>query len=694
MRRFWGHNDLSSAPRFSRDDDQILALNYENLCDGDYLQKLFVTDPFNTKDNNLTTLFIGESNRSIASSSESALLNPEMAEDVILFGDSIPLGKHFHMKRLQRELQQSNKFYDSVSLQISRQVLVYEHIAQLMSTRCNAVLPNMGTMSAETKAISAVQFAKSLIFSALSCSLRMVRSVGDWKLVTSQNIKAVLSVLSHFLKAGQYASRWFEGSGNEIFCEVCSVFMHSVKSVLSANFLAMHRWDRSSFEEEIRLPLNGIFGLLAVGIITHDSDNMIVATNFLSVLVMMVEDRSESFIKRLKEELSFVPSSTGNTNMNVKNVPAKVSAKIKQQQQSMAKATPSKLPQKDRPTTSDVIEDSAPKLTYSGTDNRDAFPEPSIPIVSDSSGKLQSHGSGAKVWDKSIGAKVALEKEKEANKKPTKAMKQADPPKMLHEYLDSKESMMLPTTNLVVNYAMTDAGVPAKSNQGSNNENKVVREKLSSQQHELPTLTEVKRIEKDLKDAMHAVLLLPKSVVDMLRSYSSSLEASTPVVTSPGKKSTPVKNKEHVVSSTFSYQVASKVYSCGQNSYGELGLGDVSMRKTFTRISTLDEKGIISIGAGNEHSLFVTKEGKLMTAGYNDNGQCGVGTTQQVRQPTIVQALEDEEICYVHVYNGCEHTIALTKEGKVYSFGYNYRGQVSLCKCIAIILRPSLILFL
>ena len=48
----------------------------------------------------------------------------------------------------------------------------------------------------------------------------------------------------------------------------------------------------------------------------------------------------------------------------------------------------------------------------------------------------------------------------------------------------------------------------------------------------------------------------------------------------------------------------------------------------------------------------------------------------QVRTPSVVTALEGEEVSQVHVYNGCEHTLATTRDGKIFSFGYNYRGQV------------------
>lgn len=57
----------------------------------------------------------------------------------------------------------------------------------------------------------------------------------------------------------------------------------------------------------------------------------------------------------------------------------------------------------------------------------------------------------------------------------------------------------------------------------------------------------------------------------------------------------------------------------------------------------------------------------------------------QVRTPTVVAALEGEEIANVHVYNGCEHTLAVTRDGKIFSFGYNYRGQVSACRCWCIV---------
>ena len=61
---------------------------------------------------------------------------------------------------------------------------------------------------------------------------------------------------------------------------------------------------------------------------------------------------------------------------------------------------------------------------------------------------------------------------------------------------------------------------------------------------------------------------------------------------------------------------------------------------------------------------------------YNDNGQCGHGNKSRVSQLSLVEGLKGKRVVQVHAYNGCEHTFCVTEEGELYSFGYNYRGQL------------------
>ena len=119
-----------------------------------------------------------------------------------------------------------------------------------------------------------------------------------------------------------------------------------------------------------------------------------------------------------------------------------------------------------------------------------------------------------------------------------------------------------------------------------------------------------------------------------------------------------------------------EVWTFGQNSYGELVQGDTVTRKVPCRVTAVDEKSIVRVAAGNEHTVLLTADGTVYTAGYNDNGQCGQGSTERVGKLTPVDELRGHVVTQIHAYNGCEHTLAVTQEGQLFSFGYNYRGQL------------------
>ena len=63
---------------------------------------------------------------------------------------------------------------------------------------------------------------------------------------------------------------------------------------------------------------------------------------------------------------------------------------------------------------------------------------------------------------------------------------------------------------------------------------------------------------------------------------------------------------------TSNNNMSTYVWSCGQNSYGELGHIDLDSRKKFQQIEYFKNKGVHSIGSGNEHSAFVTSQGIII----------------------------------------------------------------------------------
>jgi len=88
---------------------------------------------------------------------------------------------------------------------------------------------------------------------------------------------------------------------------------------------------------------------------------------------------------------------------------------------------------------------------------------------------------------------------------------------------------------------------------------------------------------------------------------------------------------------------------------------------------------IVKIGAGDQHMGVLTKENKLYTWGYNDFGQLGWGLhgVDRVGQqkPNLVKGmLETEEI--VDFACGGGHTVAITKSARIFGWGSNTNGQL------------------
>ena len=55
-------------------------------------------------------------------------------------------------------------------------------------------------------------------------------------------------------------------------------------------------------------------------------------------------------------------------------------------------------------------------------------------------------------------------------------------------------------------------------------------------------------------------------------------------------------------------------------------------------ISELSGHNVVKVSTGKSHSLFLTNEGKVLAAGSNSSGQCGVGKRKdQLTTPKIIR---------------------------------------------------------
>ncbi|KAK8447797.1 hypothetical protein SEVIR_8G155100v4 [Setaria viridis] len=119
-----------------------------------------------------------------------------------------------------------------------------------------------------------------------------------------------------------------------------------------------------------------------------------------------------------------------------------------------------------------------------------------------------------------------------------------------------------------------------------------------------------------------------------------------------------------------------RVFATGLNDFGQLGIGS-SVTHTLepVEVSGFHER-VVEVSAGNHHSCAITADGKLFVWGRNSGGQLGLGkgAGKVVSSPTKVDCLTDFRVKMVAL--GSEHSIAVTDEGEVLSWGASGSGRL------------------
>lgn len=119
-----------------------------------------------------------------------------------------------------------------------------------------------------------------------------------------------------------------------------------------------------------------------------------------------------------------------------------------------------------------------------------------------------------------------------------------------------------------------------------------------------------------------------------------------------------------------------RVYTAGNNNKGQLGLGDTTDRFVPTLIPNLSN--CIAVACGDRHTCILTGDGKLHCCGFNVRGQLGIGSYENAHIPTLI--VDDPNspglAPIIKVSCGDVHTLVLTENGDVYTFGDNSNGQL------------------
>ena len=313
MNRFWGQNSGGSVQKLSRDENQMLALNYENLCDADYLNRLFTVQSGDQVDI--------QGQQAQQKDNESWVLTADTAEDIIVFGDDVALGKYLLQKRLIAGITSSASNHDVLSILVQRQVVVFENISRLVEARCSQQekLLKECSSSSSSSSSSVDQACSKLINSkgstgmnsmqsgkidfssiALSCALRALNLHSKNQLLRS-SVDPILSLLVTMYQERASASEVELNSGvDKSFLKVNETHLSDLREILCngvehgielfAACLNTYEKKNKQTEEHLKLAFSCAYGLLTIGVFSKCPGDTMMAFFYLTSLSMLLDE--------------------------------------------------------------------------------------------------------------------------------------------------------------------------------------------------------------------------------------------------------------------------------------------------------------------------------------------------------------------------------------------------------------------
>lgn len=127
---------------------------------------------------------------------------------------------------------------------------------------------------------------------------------------------------------------------------------------------------------------------------------------------------------------------------------------------------------------------------------------------------------------------------------------------------------------------------------------------------------------------------------------------------------------------TLSAGGSGTIYGWGHNHRGQLGGIEGAKVKVPTPCEALAALRPVQLIGGEQTLFAVTADGKLYATGYGAGGRLGVGGTESVSTPTLLESIQHVFIKKVAVNSGGKHCLALSSEGEVYSWGEAEDGKL------------------
>ncbi|XP_054728194.1 probable E3 ubiquitin-protein ligase HERC2 [Anastrepha obliqua] len=119
-----------------------------------------------------------------------------------------------------------------------------------------------------------------------------------------------------------------------------------------------------------------------------------------------------------------------------------------------------------------------------------------------------------------------------------------------------------------------------------------------------------------------------------------------------------------------------KVYACGEGTNGRLGLG-ISVNVSVPRqVPVLHQYVVkkVAVHSGGKHAMALTLDGKVFSWGEGEDGKLGHGNRLTMEKPKLIEALRAKKIRDIAC--GSSHSAAITSAGELYTWGLGEYGRL------------------
>ncbi|KAI8124136.1 putative E3 ubiquitin-protein ligase HERC2 [Lucilia cuprina] len=119
-----------------------------------------------------------------------------------------------------------------------------------------------------------------------------------------------------------------------------------------------------------------------------------------------------------------------------------------------------------------------------------------------------------------------------------------------------------------------------------------------------------------------------------------------------------------------------KVYACGEGTNGRLGLGTSANISVPRQVPVLHQYVVkkVAVHSGGKHALALTLDGKVFSWGEGEDGKLGHGNRLTMDKPKMIESLRSKKIRDIAC--GSSHSAAITSAGELYTWGLGEYGRL------------------